>query len=97
MGRFFERRLPRWDRVADFDVLPDTAALDAAAREVTEAQIAQALRAKPRLEYKKEGQLVLGNVDAAELAALVVSVQTGGLMTDDFVDHLVEMAGAAAS
>ena len=97
LGRFFERRLPRWDRVADFDVLPDTAALDAVAREVTEAQIAQALRAKPRLEYKKEGQLALSNVDAAELAALVVSVQTGGLMPDDFVDHLAEMAGAAAS
>ncbi|MDH6215281.1 hypothetical protein M2283_002585 [Streptomyces pseudovenezuelae] len=97
LGRFFERRLPRWDRVADFDVLPDTAAVDAVAREVTEAQIAQALRAKPRLEYKKEGQLALGNLDAAELAALVVSVQTGGLMPDDFVDRLAEMAGAAAS
>ncbi|MEU6546473.1 hypothetical protein [Streptomyces sp. NPDC046859] len=97
MGRFFERRLPRWDRVPDFDVLPDTAALDTVAREVSGAQIAQALRAKPRLEYKKEGQLALGNVDEAELAALVVSVQTGGLMPDDFVDHLAEMAEAAAS
>ncbi|MGQ4332398.1 hypothetical protein [Streptomyces hayashii] len=97
LGRFFERRLPRWDRVADFDVLPDTAALDAVAREVSGAQIARALRAKPRLEYKKEGQLALSNVDAAELAALVVSVQTGGLMPDDFVDHLAEMAGAAAT
>ncbi|MFE7835956.1 hypothetical protein ACFU53_07825 [Streptomyces sp. NPDC057474] len=97
LERFFEQRLPRWDRVADFDVLPDTAALDAVAREVSGAQIAQALRAKPRLEYKKEGQLALGNVDAAELAALVVSVQTGGLMPDDFVDHLTEMAEAAAS
>ncbi|NUR00227.1 MAG: hypothetical protein HOY79_27970 [Streptomyces sp.] len=97
LGRFFERRLPRWDRVADFDVLPGTAALDAVAREVSEAQIAQALRAKPRLEHKKKGQLVLGNVDAAELGALVVSVQTGGLTPDDFVDRLAEMAGAAAS
>ncbi|WP_217567295.1 hypothetical protein [Streptomyces sp. GbtcB7] len=97
LGRFFEQRMPRWDRVADFDVLPDTAALDAVAREVSGAQIAQALRAKPRLEYKKEGQLALGDVDAAELAALVVSVQTGGLMPDDFVEQLAEMAGAAAS
>jgi len=59
LSRFFEQRLPRWDRVAAADVFGTMDALDAEAAAVLDAQIASALRARPRLEFRKDGQRVL--------------------------------------
>jgi hypothetical protein len=93
LSRFFEQRLPRWDRVAAADVFATMDALDAEPAEVLDAQIASALRARPRLEFRKDGQRVLAEIDRARMVSLVVAVQTGDLDADEFVEELTEMAG----
>ena len=95
LGRFFEQRLPRWDQVAASDVFTTTDALDAAAvAEVIDAQITSALRARPRLEFRKDGQRVLAEIDRPRMVSLMVAVQTGDLAPDELVEELTGMAGA---
>jgi hypothetical protein len=93
LSRFFEQRLPRWDRVAAADVFATMDAPHAEAAEVLDGQIASALRARPRLEFKKDGQRLLAEIDRARMASLVVAVQTGDLDPDELVEELTEMAG----
>jgi hypothetical protein len=98
LGRFFEQRLPRWDRVAAADVFATMEALDAAeTARVLDAQIAKALRVRPRLEFRKDGQRVLAEIDRAHMVSLVVAVQTGDLDPDELVEELTEIAGARGS
>lgn len=94
LSRFFEQRLPRWDRLAAEDVFATMDTLDAGAAEVLDAQIASALRARLRLEFRKDGQRVLGEIDRTRMVSLVVAVQTGDMEPDEFVEELTEMAGA---
>ena len=97
LGRFFEQRLPRWDRVATADVFPAMDGLDTEAAEVLDAQIASALRARPRLEFRKDGQRVLAGIDRAHMVSLVVAVQAGDLNPDGLVEELTEIAGTGVS
>jgi hypothetical protein len=97
LGRFFEQRLPRWDRVAAADVFTAMDGLDTEAAEVLDVQIASALRARPRLEFRKEGQRVLAEIDRAHMVSLVVAVQAGDLDPDGLVEELTEMAGTGVS
>ena len=97
LSRFFEQRLPRWDRVAAADVFTAMDGLDTEAAEVLDAQIALALRARPRLEFRKDGQRVLAEIDRAHMVSLVVAVQAGDLAPDGLVEELTEMAGAGVS
>jgi len=97
LGRFFEQRLPRWDRVAAADVFTVMDGLDTEAAEVLDAQIASALHARPRLEFKKDGQRVLAKIDRAHMVSLVVAVQARELAPDELVEELIEMAGIGAS
>lgn len=96
LSRFFEQRLPRWDRVAASDVFATIDSLDAGTAEVLDAQIASALRAPLRLEYRKAGQRVLAKIDRTRMVSLVVAVQTGDLDPDELVEKLTEMAEAGA-
>lgn len=96
LSRFFEQRLPRWDRVAATSTLVAMDALDAAANAAVDAQIESALRARPRLAFKKDGQRILAEIDRSRVASLLVAVQTRDLDPDEFVEQLAEMAGAGA-
>ena len=97
LGRFFEQRLPRWDRVAAADVFTAIDGLDTEAAEVLDAQIALALRARPRLQFRKDGQRVLAEIDRAHMVSLVIAVQAGELTPDGLVEELSEMAGSGVS
>jgi hypothetical protein len=97
LSRFFEQRLPRWDQVAAADVFTAMDRLDTEAAEVLDAQIASALLARLRLEFRKNGQRVLAEIDRPHMVSLMVAVQTGDLAPDNIVDELTEMAGTEAS
>ena len=97
LGRFFEQRLPRWDRVAAADVFTAMDGIDTEATEVLDVQIAAALRARPRLEFRKDGQRALAEIDRAHMVSLVVAVQAGDLAPDGLVEELAEMAGDGVS
>jgi hypothetical protein len=95
-GRHFDRCLPVWERVADLDELLGLGDLSAAASEVSAAQVAAALRARPRLAHKKEGLRALSALEPSAIAALVVEVQSGRLAGDELVDRVARLAEAAA-
>ena len=62
-----------------------------------DGQIAAALRTRPRLQFKKDGQRVLAEIDRARMVSLVVAVQAGDLAPDGLVEELTEIAGAGVS
>jgi hypothetical protein len=97
LGRFFEQRLPRWDQVAAADVFTAMDRIDTEAAEVLDGQIAVALGARPRLQFKKDGQRVLTEIDRAHMVSLVVAVQAGSLAPDELIEGLTEIAGAGVS
>lgn len=97
LSRFFEQRLPRWDRVAAADVFATMENFDAEAAVVLGAEIASAIRARPRLEFRKNGQRVLADIDSARAVSLVVAVQTGEMDPGELIAELTEMAGAGTS
>jgi hypothetical protein len=96
LGRHFDRCLPEWDRVADLDELLGLGDVSTAAAEVSAAQIAVALQAKPRLAHKKESLRALSALDSSAIAAVVVEVQSGRLAGDELVDRVARLAEAAA-
>ncbi|MGH3904182.1 MAG: hypothetical protein ACRDTE_08335 [Pseudonocardiaceae bacterium] len=95
LGRHFDRCLPDWERVADLDELLGLGDLTAAASEISSSQVALALRAKPRLEYKKESLQALSAIDSSAIAMVVVEVQSGRLAGDELVDRIARLAEAA--
>jgi hypothetical protein len=97
LGRFFEQRLPRWDQVATADVFAAMGGIETDAAEVLDGQIAVALSARPRLQFKKDGQRVLAEINRAHMVSLVVAVQAGNLAPDGLVDELTEIAEAGVS
>jgi hypothetical protein len=96
LGRHFDRCLPEWERVADLDELLGLGDLNAAASEISSAQIAVALRAKPRLAHKKESLRALSALDSSAITAVVAEVQSGRLAGDELVDRVARLAEAAA-
>jgi hypothetical protein len=96
LGRHFERCLPEWERVADLEELLGLGDLSMAAADVSAAQIAVALQAKPRLAHKKESLRALSALDSSAIAAVVVEVQSGRLAGDELVDRVARLAEAAA-
>jgi hypothetical protein len=97
LSRFFEQRLPRWDRMAAADVFATMEEFDAEAAVVLDSEIASAMRARPRLAFRKDGQRVLAEIDPERMVSLVVAVQTGDLDPGELVEELTELAGAGAS
>jgi len=97
LGRFCEQRVPRWDQVAAADVFTAVNEIGAEATEVLDRQIEMALRARPRLQFKKEGQRVLAKINRGRVVSLLASVQAGDLAQDALVEELAEIAGAGVS
>lgn len=97
LGRYFDQWLPDWERVAGLDELLGLDDLTMAVAEISSTQLAEALRSKPRLEYKKESVRALGSLDPSAIAAVVVDVHAGRLAGEDVVDRLARLAETVAS
>jgi hypothetical protein len=97
LGRYFDQWLPDWERVADLDELLGLDDLTVAVAEISSAQLAEVLRSKPRLAYKKESVRALGSLDSSAIAAVVVDVHSGRLAGEDVVDRLARLAETVAS
>jgi hypothetical protein len=96
LGRHFDRCLPDWERVAKLDELVGLGDLTTTAAEISSAQIAEALRARPRLAHKKDALRALAAIDSSAVAAVAVEVQSGRLADGELVDRIARLAQAAA-
>jgi hypothetical protein len=96
LGRHFDQCLPDWERVADLDELLGLGDLTTTASEISSAQIAEALRGRPRLAHKKDALETLAAIDSSAVAAVVVEVQSGRLAAGEFLDRIAQLAEAAA-
>ncbi|MEO7261511.1 MAG: hypothetical protein ABI047_09700, partial [Jatrophihabitantaceae bacterium] len=94
LGRYFESRLPRWERVAALTDLIDLGDVSADAVAVAAAALAHARRTRPRLLHKREAVTALKAVDPASLGGVVADVQAGQLSGDALVTRLAALAGA---
>jgi hypothetical protein len=94
LHRYFEQRLPRWDRVAGLDDLLDLGDISADADAAVGDEVAAAMRAKPRLIHKKHAQQSLAEIDQPALAALIVDIQTRRLTGGEAADRVIGLAEA---
>jgi hypothetical protein len=97
LGRYFDQWLPDWQRVANLDELLGLDDLTVAVAEISSAQLAEAVRSKPRLAYKKESVRALGSLDSSAIAAVVVDVHAGRVAGQDVIDRLARLAETMAS
>lgn len=96
LGRYFEARLPRWDRVAAFTELIDLGDVRADAVAVATTTLAQARRTRPRLAHKRAALTALKAIDSASIGDVVAEVQAGRLSGDALIGRLAALAGAAS-
>jgi hypothetical protein len=96
LGRYFEARLPRWERVAALSDLIDLGDVAADAAAVSAAALASARRMRPRLQYKREAVAALKALDPASIGRVVVDVQAGRLSGNALVSRLAALAEAVA-
>ena len=97
LGRYFESRLPRWERVAGFTELIDLGDVSADALAVATATLAVARRSRPRLQHKREAVTALKLLDPSSIGGVVADVQSGRLHGTALVTRLAALAEAVAS
>jgi hypothetical protein len=97
LGRYFESRLPRWERVAALTDLIDLGDVSADAVAVTETTLAHARRMRPRLQHRRAAVAALKAIDASSIADVVADVQAGRLSGNALVARLSALAEAVAS
>ena len=97
LGRYFESRLPRWERVAGFTELIDLGDVSADALAVATATLAAARRSRPRLQHKREAVTALKLLDPSSIGGVVADVQSGRLHGTALVTRLAALAEAVAS
>lgn len=97
LGRYFESRLPRWERVAALTDLIDLGDVGADAVEVATAALASVRRMRPRLQHKREAVAALKALDPSSIGAVVLDVQAGRLSGNALVSRLSALAEAVAS
>lgn len=97
LGRHFEARLPRWERVAGFTDLIDLGDVRADAVAVATTTLAHARRARPRLQHKREAVAALRALDPSSIGGVVADVQAGRLSGPALVTRLAALAEAVAS
>ncbi len=97
LGRHFDQLLPAWDQVVGLDGFLDVADTEATGAEAAEDEWQLALRGKPRLDHKKEGQRWLGEIGSSPIAAMVTAVQERRLVGDELLAELARVSGAGAS
>jgi len=96
LDRYFEQRLPRWERVSGLDELLNFGDFTSDTVAITKAVIAQALRARPRLPYKKQALQALAGLDPMLLSAVIVGAQTSQLDEQQLIEQLARIAEAMA-
>jgi hypothetical protein len=97
LGRYFESRLPRWERVAGFTELIDLGDVSADALAVATATLAAARRSRPRLQHKREAVTALKSLDPSSIGGVVADVQSGRLHGTALITRLAALAEAVAS
>jgi hypothetical protein len=97
LGRYFEARLPRWERVAALTDLIDLGDVNADAIAVATAALASARRSRPRLQHRRAAVQAVKALDASSIGAVVAEVQAGRLSGNALVSRLSALAGAVAS
>jgi len=97
LGRYFESRLPRWERVAALTDLIDLGDVSADAAAVAVSAVARARRTRPRLPHRREAVAALKALDPSSIAAVLVEVQAGRLSGNALVSRLSALAEAVAS
>ncbi len=97
LGRYFEARLPRWERVVALGELIDLGDVSADATAVATDTLAQARRMRPRLPHRRAAVASLKALEPAELAGLVVDVQAGRLSGDALLSRLSALSESLAS
>ena len=97
VGRYFEARLPRWERVAALTELIDLGDVGADAVAVATATLASARRSRPRLPHRRAAVTALKALDPSSIGAVVADVQAGRLSGNALVSRLSALAEAVAS
>jgi len=97
LGRYFEARLPRWERVVGLGELIELGDVSADATAVATGTLAQARRARPRLPHRRAAVASLKSLEPADLAGLMVDVQAGRLSGDALLSRLSALSEAIAS
>lgn len=97
LGRHFQARLPRWERVATFTDLIDLGDVSADALAVATTTLASARRSRPRLQHKREAVSALKALDPSSIGNVVADVQAGRLHGNALMARLAALAEAVAS
>jgi hypothetical protein len=97
LGRYFESRLPHWERVAAFTDLIDLGDVAADAVAVAATSLAQARRMRPRLQHRREAVAALKAVEPSSIGSVVAEVQAGRLSGAAMIARLSALAEAVAS
>lgn len=97
LGRYFEARLPRWERVAALTDLIDLGDVSADAVAVAGTTLAHARRMRPRLQHRRAAVAALKAVEPSAIGDVVADVQAGRLSGNALVSRLSDLAGALAS
>ena len=92
LTRYFQQRLPRWDRVTGLTELIELGDVESDVRQIVVGEIATALRTRPRLEHKRRAQDSLRIVDSLALSTMIVKVQTGEVSDIDLVARVCGLA-----
>ncbi len=97
LGRYFEARLPRWERVVAFPELIELGDVAADAVAVATTTLAAARRKRPRLPHRREAVTALRALDPADIGQVLADVQAGRLGGDALLGRLSALAEAIAS
>jgi len=97
LGRYFEARLPRWERVVAFPELIDLGDVAADAVAVATSTLAAARRKRPRLQHRREAVTALRALDPADIGQVLADVQAGRLGGDALLGRLSALSEAIAS
>jgi hypothetical protein len=97
LGRYFEARLPHWDRVAGLGELIDLGDVTSDATAVATTTLAQARRGRPRLPHRRAAVAALRALEPTDVAGVLVDVQAGRLSGDALISRLSALSEALAS
>lgn len=96
LGQYFDRYLPRWERVAALGELLGLSGLHADAVTISETQIAEARRARPRPAHQQEALEALRSLDPSTIAEVIADGRAGRLAGAALITRLADIAESIA-